>query len=144
MIYDAVECVKATLGKLCRTTCLPPVAILEVIFYTYFCFLPNLKPICSGCNQRWQWHLSTLPQPLHECNDLRTLAQSQMHSHAQMCKHTFKHEHTGTSMCHPYVHATCPFLTSGPTVLPDKLIHLASVHGRYHQHTGGEVVVRHI
>lgn len=75
-------------------------------------------------------------------------------SNAHTCSHT--HIHTQTQMCHPYVHATCPFLTWDPDIFPDDLIHLASVHGRcknikppctiarYHQQTGRELVGRHI
>lgn len=86
------------------------------IFYTYFCFLPNSKPICWGSNQRWQWHLTTfVTQPIHKCHDM----------HPQ----THTNSHTDASVHHPYVRATCPFLTSDPNILPDELIHLVSLHG---------------
>lgn len=74
------------------------------IFYTYFCFLPNSNPICWGCNQRWQWHLSTLSHPINKCNDMRTLAHTQMRSHARAHSQTHRHKHTGR---HFYVPSLC-------------------------------------
>lgn len=111
------------------------------IFYTYFCFLLNSKPICSDCNERWQWHLSTKSSPctsaiicaqwrICKCADTLTCAYN---------THTHTNAHT-RRMSYPYVHATCPFLTSDHNIVPDELIHLVSVDGSYHQHTGRKLL----
>lgn len=139
-------------GKLCRTTCLPSIAILEVRFSTLiFASCQSQSPSAGAV-------IKDGSDTYQRCHSPYTSAITCTHWHILKCAHVpaRAHKHTHTQTCHPYVHATCPFLTSDPDILPDELIHLASVHGRwkniklhgtiarYHQHSGRELVGRHI
>lgn len=56
----------------------------------------------------------------------RVMVHLQMHTRAHRQMHAHRYRNPHASMCHPYVHTTCPLLTSDPDISPCKLIHLAS------------------
>lgn len=72
MIYDAAVCNKATSAScITEQDHMPPTYshFRGEIFSTCFRLVSNSKPVCRGCNGRWQRHPSTLSQPINKRND---------------------------------------------------------------------------
>lgn len=70
-----------------------------------FLLLSEPEPICWGGNQRWQWHPSTLSQPINKQND--TFAHSQM-AHARARTSACMLMRSRLNVSPPRARATCP------------------------------------